>query len=464
VFDYLHTTFFGTFQRMVFWELLRVFLLSLTGLTAMFVVAGVIQQANQFGLSLSQILTVIPLTVPTSLPYTIPATTLFASCVAYGRMSHDNEAVVLKAAGVDLYSLLRPALILGMLSAVATAAISYQVIPSCWRQIQEEAIRDPEETLYNILRREKMFKSTNSQWVLYVRDVQGRRLIDVVLKQKKKKETPEGGYDLVARARQAKLRVDTENNLLEVRDDESDNAWTVIGGVSSELVSRNNKPQSVPLPNEFQKEKLREQIKGRSQSIDWPDLPEKSAGWLTGPAAAAQNLREAVLSVPKLATLDAKGLLAVDAEFGLPSVPVLDDKGKPVLLPDGSPLLTPSGRVSPDPNQRPQQAAHYQDVARFAERTARTLQLEWYMRPALAFGCIVFALIGCPVGMWANRGDYLSIFVVCFLPTLFSYYPLLLSGAGLARDGKVPMWVGVWAANAAGLLAGIILTWRLVKR
>jgi len=464
VFDYLHTTFFGTFQRMVFWELLRVFLLSLTGLTAMFVVAGVIQQANQFGLSLSQILTVIPLTVPTSLPYTIPATTLFASCVAYGRMSHDNEAVVLKAAGVDLYSLLRPALILGMLSAVATAAISYQVIPSCWRQIQEEAIRDPEETLYNILRREKMFKSTNSQWVLYVRDVQGRRLIDVVLKQKKKQGTPEGGYDLVARARQAKLRVDTENNLLEIRDDESDNAWTVVGS-KSELVSRNNKPQSVPLPNEFQKDKLREQIKGRSQSIDWPDLPIKADDWRTGPAAAAYNLRAAVLSVPERATLDAKGLLAVDAEFGLPSALVIDkDTGKPILLPDGTPLLTPSGRVSPDPNQRPQQAGHYQDVARFAERTARTLQLEWYMRPALAFGCVVFALIGCPVGMWANRGDYLSIFVVCFLPTLFSYYPILLSGAGLARDGRVPMLVGVWAANAAGLLAGIILTWRLVKR
>jgi lipopolysaccharide export system permease protein len=90
--------------------------------------------------------------------------------------------------------------------------------------------------------------------------------------------------------------------------------------------------------------------------------------------------------------------------------------------------------------------------------------LEWYMRPALAFGCVVFALIGCPVGMWANRGDYLSIFVVCFLPTLFSYYPLLLSGAGLARDGKVSLLSGVWAANAIGLFAALILTWRLVKR
>ncbi len=452
--DYLHTTFFGTFQRMVFWELLRVFLLSLTGLTGMFVIAGVVQQANQFGLSLSQILTVIPLTIPTSFPYTIPATTLFASCVAYGRLSHDNEAVVLKAAGVDLYSLLRPALVLGLLAGTATAAMSYRVIPSCWRQIQEEALRDPEETIYNILRRERMFKSANSQWVLYVRDVQGRRLLDVVLKQKKKGSL-DGGYDLVARARQAKLKVDTEKNELTVMDDESDNAWTVVGP-SSELLSRDNKPQTVELPSEFQKERLREQIAGRSQSIDWPDLKAKANGWRDGPAAEAERAREALLSVPPSATLDISALLALDEKFGLPSKPQVQSNGETVLL--------PSGQVSPEPAKRPDQVQHFTDVGRFAERTARTLELEWYLRPALAFGCIVFALIGCPVGMWANRGDYLSIFVVCFLPTLFSYYPLLLSGAGLARDGKLPMVVGVWAANALGLLVAGALTWRLVKR
>ncbi len=437
MFDSLHTTFFGTFQRMVFWELLRVFLLSLTGLTAMFVIAGVVQQANQFGLSLSQVLTVIPLTVPTSFPYTIPATTLFASCVAYGRLSHDNEAVVLKAAGVDLYSLLRPALFLGLLGATATAAISHTVIPSCWREIQEEALRDPEETIYNILRRERMFKSANSQWVLYVRDVQGRRLIDVVVKQKK--AGADGGYSMVARARQARLVVDTERNKLSVTDDESDNAWTVVGS-AGDLVSNANKPTPVDLPNEFQKEKLREQIAGRPQAIDWPDLPVKSDEWMAI-AGIARRAAAAILSVPRGVTLDGPALLALDATFDLPP-----------------------GKVDPHPNERAKQADDYLNIAQFADRTARTLTLEWHMRPALAFGCVVFALIGCPVGMWANRGDYLSIFVVCFLPTLFSYYPLLLSGAGLARDAKVPMAVGVWAANAVGMLAAAVLTWRLVKR
>lgn len=461
MFDYLHTTFFGTFQRMVFWELLRVFLLSLVGLTALFVIVGAVQLATQLGLSLGQLLTVIPYLVPTSFPYTIPTTTLFASCVAYGRLSHDNEAVVLKAAGVDLYSLLRPALILGLLAAALTAAVSHTLIPFCFRAVQEEVIRDPEETIYTVLRRERVFKSANSPLVLYVRDVQGRRLIDVVVKQKRK--GPEGGYELVARAREARLVVDVERNVLKVVSEEAGNAWTAVGS-SAELLSVDNKPQEMALPNEFRQERLREQINGNPRAIDWPELPVRAAGWIDIQAAEGHRTRAAILSIPPNATLDAAGLLAVDAAFGLPSIPVLDKDGKVELRPDGTPKLAPSGRISPEPAKRPEQAQHFLEVAQFAERTARTLLLEWYMRPALAFGCVVFALIGCPVGMWANRGDYLSIFVVCFLPTLFSYYPLLLSGAGFARDGKVSMLAGVWAANALGLFAGLILTWRLVKR
>src|SRR6186997_802609 len=100
---------FGTtINRMIFWELARVFVLTLTGLTGLFLVGLVVQQANQLGLSLQQTLAAIPLLVPSTLPFTIPATTLFAASVAYGRLAHDNEAVALKAAGVDLYVVLRP--------------------------------------------------------------------------------------------------------------------------------------------------------------------------------------------------------------------------------------------------------------------------------------------------------------------------------------------------------------------
>ena len=80
-----------TLQRMIFWELFRVFLFALCGISGLFMLGGVVQEASQRGLSPSQIGVVIPLLLPTTLPYTVPATLLFATCVVYGRLAQDNE-------------------------------------------------------------------------------------------------------------------------------------------------------------------------------------------------------------------------------------------------------------------------------------------------------------------------------------------------------------------------------------
>src|SRR6516162_7638389 len=95
---------FGTIiSRMIFWELVKVFLMALVAITGILLVAGIIAEATQQGLGPKQILSAIPLLIPSTLPYTIPATTLFAVCVVYGRLSADNEILAIRSAGVNLY-------------------------------------------------------------------------------------------------------------------------------------------------------------------------------------------------------------------------------------------------------------------------------------------------------------------------------------------------------------------------
>src|SRR4026208_1630194 len=89
-----------TLNRLIFWELVKVFLMSLGTVTGLLVTVPLFQQASQMGLSLSQVIEAIPLFVPNMLPYTIPATTLFASCVVYGRISPANEVFAIQAAGL----------------------------------------------------------------------------------------------------------------------------------------------------------------------------------------------------------------------------------------------------------------------------------------------------------------------------------------------------------------------------
>jgi lipopolysaccharide export system permease protein len=97
-------------------------------------------------------------------------------------------------------------------------------------------------------------------------------------------------------------------------------------------------------------------------------------------------------------------------------------------------------------------------------RTIRNTEAELYQRPALACACLLFALIGCPVGIWANRADYLSTFVICFIPVLLIYYPLFLAGSGMGKDGKIPLGLGCWVANAVVGVAAVVLNARLLRR
>jgi lipopolysaccharide export system permease protein len=92
-----------------------------------------------------------------------------------------------------------------------------------------------------------------------------------------------------------------------------------------------------------------------------------------------------------------------------------------------------------------------------------SLDTELYMRPALSLGCLCFVLVGCPVGIWFSRSDYLSAFSTCFLPIVFLYYPMLLCGINLAKDGKLHAAVGVWAANVVMAGIAVLLFRRLLK-
>src|SRR5215216_3784258 len=116
--------------RMILWDLFKVFLLSLITITGILLLAGIIAEATQQGLGPSQILTAIPLLIPSTLPYTIPATTLFATCVVYGRLSADNEILAIRASGINLLKVVGPALLVGLLASAATMGLYYHVIPS----------------------------------------------------------------------------------------------------------------------------------------------------------------------------------------------------------------------------------------------------------------------------------------------------------------------------------------------
>src|SRR5205823_4071902 len=136
---------FSILHRMIFRELARVFLLSLLTITALLLVAGIVAEASQQGLRPAQVLAAIPLLIPSMLPYTIPASTLFAACVGYGRLAADNEVQAVRAAGISTLHVVWPGLLLGALASAATIALYQDVIPATHLRLRSAVFDDLEE-------------------------------------------------------------------------------------------------------------------------------------------------------------------------------------------------------------------------------------------------------------------------------------------------------------------------------
>ena len=399
-------------HRMILRELTKVFLLSLVSLTGLFLLAGLVHEASQRGLSPAQILAAIPLLIPTTLPYTIPATTLFATCVVYGRLAHDNEYTAVKAAGVNPLALLRPALALGLGTSSLTLTLYYDLIPRTQQMMKAAFLSNSEEVMYGLLKRERRLRFPDVPFVMFVREVQGRRLIDVIFKRRADMQRPWLGYDLVVRAREAKLRIDQAAGVGYIDMDRF-----VVYGERSET------------DGEF-----------RHQSFQFP-LPEALTGKEARARPSALTWEEMRARREELRHREAE--LAAELEAARRELA--------------------AARTGPQHEDRKLHAFHIENQLKDTQRNLRALETEMQMRPALAFGCLCFVLIGCPVGIRLSRADYLSAFVSCFLQVVCLYYPLVLCGGNLAREGTLPVVPAVWAADAVLVLAAAVLTWRLMR-
>jgi lipopolysaccharide export system permease protein len=111
--------------------------------------------------------------------------------------------------------------------------------------------------------------------------------------------------------------------------------------------------------------------------------------------------------------------------------------------------------ASKGPNDYNEHLKNLRYLSRQKQSEIRSVDTEVLNRPALAFGCLCFVVVGCPIGIWFSKSDYLSAFITCFLPIVLLYYPLLLCGSNLAKNGSFNPILAVWGANL--LMAAVAL-------
>jgi lipopolysaccharide export system permease protein len=392
-------------HRMILWELVKVFGLSLLGITGILLMAGIVAEASQQGLNPLQVLEIIPLLIPSTLPYTIPATTLFATCVVYGRLAADNEILAIKAAGINILHVVWAGILLGAFMSASTMGMYYQLIPWTHALMRSMFLDDVEDSLYAVLQRDHSFNQPRLNYAMWVRQVQGKKLLNALFK-RRDADNP-SRYDIVALAREAELHVDMARRmiLLHMRNGHV----AVPGGTSVYFYDR---IFEVELPGAFQGERER-----RARDLTWPEMQQQRRGLV--------QEEDQIITETALATAQSMQANA--------------------------------------PQDLPLHLAQLKEKRYFTHQKINALDAEFQMRPALALGCLCFVLVGCPVGIWFSRSDYLSAFITCFLPIVFLYYPLMLCGSNLAKEGKFHPALTVWAADILMAFIGLLLFRRLLR-
>ncbi|HEU5231254.1 MAG TPA: LptF/LptG family permease [Terriglobales bacterium] len=93
---------------------------------------------------------------------------------------------------------------------------------------------------------------------------------------------------------------------------------------------------------------------------------------------------------------------------------------------------------------------------------SRWYWIEFHRRFALAASCLVLMFVGIPLGLSSKKGGKSTGFILTIL-LVFLYYFALSAGIAFARQGKVSPPLGVWGADIAFAIAGLILLFRVQR-
>ena len=386
-------------QRYIFGEMLRVFCLVLVCITVLLVFVGVFQQATESGLSPQHVLAILPFVVPSMLPFTIPAALLLTVSLVYGKLAGDLEVTAAKAAGIHPFSLMWPAVFLGAVLSVGGLLLTDQIIPWSIHRIERQVVSMMEDVFFERLRTELKFSDPERGIYVSVAGVDGRRLIQPRI------QYARSGRVITIHAEEAVIKMDFERQEALVR----------------------MRTGFIDFPGEdrvvFQGEK--------SEAIRWErDSGERKARHL--PIVSIQNEIEGIegardVRAQRRAILTMMAITQGDFETW--------------------------GRVQTQATTN----------SRGESRRRAKLHTEIHSRYAFACSCFFFAVLGTPFSMRFGKSQFLTSFLLCFLPIVCGYYPLMLGMMTQAKHGNVaPEW-GMWVGNAVLLLAAGFWARRVVQ-
>jgi len=392
----------------------------------------------------------------------VPMSVLLASLMAYGQLAESQAYVVIKSAGVSLMQLIWPTLAVGLLVAGGMTYFNNVVLPEANYRARNLWVDVRSKRPGFELQPGVFYDGLEGYSILVQeRPPNSNRLIDVTI------------YDYTeGRNRQAVIKA--ERGRLVSKDD----------GLTVELALRNGEMHRMRPPSPGQREPRYERLAFDHHvlRLDLSDFAfernSRDGGSRTDRTTPTADMLRRVDSMrteaqrhkEELYTL-MRSLLTQDStetsrDYNHLPQSAFSTAGEDTLK------AHPTRRVAlRGLNRQQQRNAHYTayryahsmesdigDIERnvgWQMRRINQYMVEIYKKYSIAMACLIFTLIGAPLGLSIRRGSLGAVGGYSLGIFLF-YWVTLVQGEKLADRGLLPPWLGMWIANAIMLVVG---TW-----
>ncbi|MBM3285982.1 MAG: YjgP/YjgQ family permease [Candidatus Eisenbacteria bacterium] len=445
----------GILSRYVARQLWRPFLLGFAVVTFLLTLELLLDYLDLFlgkGISLLIVGKLFLLGLGWMIALSVPCGVLVAVLMAYGQMSQDNEITAMRASGINLVATMLPTLFLASLVAILLALFNNFILPDT-NHAFANIVGEIQRTRPSAEIQEGIFIDDFEGYDLFVGKLDDRsgEMSDVLIVD----TSDSGAGPRTIRARHGLLSFVAERNevVLSLRDGEIHEAdphakdgryrRLVFGEQTMHLAGATEALARAVRRSRGQREMSVGDMKREIETLE-KDYRRSRAD------VDSSLARLGVASPEELPPID-------EAE--------MRPRGARRILAGALALIAGRGKTDAPPEISAAKRRQIEELkikllqAKGIRKQIDSFRVEIQKKFSIPVACVVFVLIGAPLGMRARRGGLAAGFlsVVFFL----FYWACLIGGEQLADRGLAPPWLAMWFANLLLGPLGIYLTLRI---
>jgi lipopolysaccharide export system permease protein len=397
-------------------------------------VPNVIDMAIGKDLDLLTILWVFVLNLAWMLALSVPMATLVATLMAFGRMTSDFEILAIKSSGIHLISVIRPVLIAGVLLAAGLVWFNNEVLPDANHEarVLMSDIRVMRPTLSI---KSNVLLSDIPGYVILIKhiDHESSRIRDVTIFDQKDRNNPR--TILAERGRLKYLDNGTvlsfvlENGEIHEPVQKEAESWR---WVTFEKQTFNIRDVS----REFQR--TSSNYRG-DRELSSEDMLKETRKW-------RDDIERVHRAAYRSVEIESRRLMSglttekTDGEIFYRKAVIKAYQHAASLTRSLEQSLRNRGRT---------------------QKLVDTYLLEVHKKYSLPAACVVFILIGAPLGILARRGG-MAVSIGLSIGLFIVYWAFLIGGEELSDRGYVSPVVAMWSANVMIGAAGLVMLFKVM--